>query len=233
MNSKGTGMRLVVRILIALGVVVAGAGLYLLGAQQHWYGEHEGAGTPHDARIPEAAIRARGRAEQRAAAALTTAPPGRQVLFGDLHVHTTFSTDAFLWSLPMAGGEGAHPVSDACDFARYCSGLDFWAITDHAEATTPLRWQETREAIRQCNAAAGDSQNPDVVAFLGWEWSQVGLTPEQLDRTRQMVKDLNRALKERVAGGDPDPDRRRGGHLSHDAASPWPRPGGDIRSSRP
>jgi uncharacterized protein with von Willebrand factor type A (vWA) domain len=30
------------------------------------------------------------------------------------------------------------------------------------------------------------------------------LSPEQLERTRQMIRDLNRALKERAEGGDPD-----------------------------
>src|SRR5690606_37348388 len=64
------------------------------------------------------------------------------------------------------------------DFARFCSALDFWSINDHAEASTPRRWRETREAIRQCNALAGDPEQPDVVAFLGWEWSQVGPTPD-------------------------------------------------------
>jgi len=102
----------------------------------------------------------------------------KQVLFGDLHVHTTFSTDAFLWSLPMVQGEGAHPVADACDYARFCSALDFWSINDHAEAGTPRRWRETREAMRQCDAVAGDPANPDVAVFLGWEWSQVGRTPD-------------------------------------------------------
>jgi hypothetical protein len=69
-------------------------------------------------------------------------------------------------------------VADACDYARFCSALDFWSINDHAEASTPGRWGETVGAIRQCNAIAGDPANPDVVAFLGWEWSQVGLTPQ-------------------------------------------------------
>ena len=32
-----------------------------------------------------------------------------QIFFGDLHVHTTFSQDAFLFSLPVIQGEGAHP----------------------------------------------------------------------------------------------------------------------------
>src|SRR5262249_20799508 len=38
-------------------------------------------------------------------------------------------------------------------------------------------WRETVQAIRQCNAVAGDPANPDTVAFLGWEWTQVGTTP--------------------------------------------------------
>jgi hypothetical protein len=102
----------------------------------------------------------------------------KQILFGDFHVHTTVSFDAFLSSLPMAQGEGAHPQADACDFARYCSALDFWSISDHAEGLTPRNWKETLESMRQCNAVAGDPNDPDTVAFVGWEWTQVGTTPD-------------------------------------------------------
>ena len=106
------------------------------------------------------------------------APPEKQVLFGDFHVHTTFSFDAFLINLPMAGGTGSRPPSDACDFARFCSGLDFWSINDHAENMTPRLWRETVDSVRQCNEVAGDPANPDLVTYLGWEWSQIGTTPE-------------------------------------------------------
>jgi len=164
-----------VAVVLLAGLVVGG---YILGAYLRLYGEHEGAGTPTDASIPAAVIQSRARAQAAAARAVTTAQP-KQILFGDFHVHSTFSSDAFFGSLPMLQGEGAHPVSDACDFARFCSALDFWSINDHAEASTPRRWAETKDAIRQCDAISGDPSNPDVAVFLGWEWSQVGRTPQE------------------------------------------------------
>jgi uncharacterized protein with von Willebrand factor type A (vWA) domain len=40
--------------------------------------------------------------------------------------------------------------------------------------------------------------------FKNMRDSLKNLTPEQLERTRQMIRDLNRALKERMEGGEPD-----------------------------
>ncbi|MBW2192084.1 MAG: DUF3604 domain-containing protein, partial [Deltaproteobacteria bacterium] len=115
------------------------------------------------------------------AAGQTRAAPNAtdRILFGDLHVHTTLSVDAFMWSLPLMGGEGVHPPADACDFARFCSQLDFYALTDHAEALNPRTWKMSRDSVRQCNAVAAESVQPDVIAFTGYEWTQVGLTPEE------------------------------------------------------
>jgi hypothetical protein len=114
----------------------------------------------------------------RHAAALRATEAEQQILFGDLHVHTTWSIDAFLYGLPLFAGEGAHPPADACDFARHCAGLDFYALTDHAEGITPARWKAEVESVRECNARAGDPAAPDMVAFMGWEWTQTGETPE-------------------------------------------------------
>ncbi len=106
------------------------------------------------------------------------APANRQILFGDLHVHTTLSSDAFMLNLPMLGGAGAMTPADACDFARHCAALDFWSINDHANSLYPEDWKNTVDAIRACDERAGDPSNPDTVAFLGWEWTQAGLTAD-------------------------------------------------------
>ncbi len=175
-------------------------------------GEHQGPGTIEGSRLPDEVISERAASREEAAqklAATAGAPaPGEQILFGDLHVHSTFSADAFLMSLPVLQGNGANPIANACDYARYCSALDFWSINDHAEGVTPQRWRETQDSIRQCNALAGDPTNPDLVAFLGWEWSQIGRTPRQ-------TPVITRATARRSTSGrsttTPRPRRRAAG----------------------
>lgn len=176
------------------GPVALLLGLYLAGFYAGLYGDMPTAGelrltTPTP---PPVIVR---RAESRRAAGRSVgARSTKQILFGDLHVHTTFSTDAFLWSLPMFGGVGTHPVADACDYARYCSGLDFWAITDHAEASTPRRWRETKAALRRCQAVSGAGPDRDLYAFVGFEWTQVGPTPsEHYGHKNVIFRDLDDA----------------------------------------
>lgn len=141
-------------------------------------GPERPAGAIEGPRISREAIAERQRTVARAGAAPPRAE--KQILFGDLHVHSTYSIDAFLYSLPLFSGEGAHPPADACDFARHCAGLDFFSINDHAEGLTPDLWQRTKQSIRQCNdvAGAGADGDPDLVAFMGWEWTQTGPSPE-------------------------------------------------------
>ncbi len=139
----------------------------LLGCSQRQDG-----GSIDAAELPGEIVQQRAATQLAARQALKRNEP-TQILFGDLHVHTTFSPDAFITAMPLSGGNGLAPPAVACDFARYCSAVDFWSINDHAEGITPQRWRDTKDVILQCNAVAGDPDNPDVVAFLGWEWSQV------------------------------------------------------------
>lgn len=140
-----------------------------------WWGEHEEVGIVTPKATPRTVVEVRESLQETAKEKLGAG--AKQILFGDFHVHTTFSADAFQLSLPFVGGEGTHPPADACDFARYCSALDFWSINDHAEGLTPAFWRDTIDSIRQCNAVAGDPSNPDMVAFMGWEWTQSGTSP--------------------------------------------------------
>ena len=165
-------MRLIRFFLVLFVTASFAAGLWVYLATTGFFGERQSTGTLEE--------RPRG-ADARNQLVENFSPTGRdkQILFGDLHAHTTYSFDAYNISLPMYRGEGSHPPADACDFARYCAVLDFWSINDHAEGLTAAQWSQTRDMVRQCNAAAGDPSNPDMVTFLGWEWTQIGDTPAE------------------------------------------------------
>ncbi|WP_083256848.1 DUF3604 domain-containing protein [Glaciecola punicea] len=129
-------------------------------------------------RLPNSVIEARATSQQANTTMLGYAAD-KQILFGDTHVHTTNSADAFMYSLPMMhGASGAFPPAFACDYARFVSQLDFYFLTDHAESFTRNQWLDGIESVRQCNRTAGDPTNPDIVAFVGWEWTQVGTVAE-------------------------------------------------------
>jgi hypothetical protein len=161
---------LAVVLTVVLTVVLAAG----CGGDEHSPGEIVGPGRASS--VAETSLLV----QREAARSLGRSEPGseKRILFGDLHVHSTYSIDAFVFALPLFGGEGARPPADACDFARYCAGVDFFSMNDHAEGLTPERWRATIESVRECNARAGDPASPDLVAFMGYEWTQAGATPE-------------------------------------------------------
>ena len=128
----------------------------------------------------------------------------KQIFFGDLHVHTTFSQDAFFFSLPMLQGEGAHPPADACNFARFCSALDFFSITDHAEGITKDMWDKTIQATRSCNVVSSNADT-DLIAFAGWEWTQMvgeaGNPDEHYGHKNVILRDMDNLPKVPIGAG--------------------------------
>ena len=139
-------MKIVRRVALALALLLLAAAAGIGAISRGWFGRDEARGVIAGKAVPRGEIARRTASQREAARARGVAPP-KQILFGDLHVHTTFSMDAFLMNLPIAGGTGAHPPADACDFARYCSALDFWSINDHAENLTQQLWTDTVAAI--------------------------------------------------------------------------------------
>ena len=106
--------------------------------------------------------------------------PQSMILFGDLHAHSSNSLDALVNDLPLVGGKGDRDPDLRCRFARYCAGLDFWALVDHAEEQTAGQWAENLEAIRACNDRFGGyDHEPEMVSFAGWEWTPNADTPDE------------------------------------------------------
>jgi len=101
--------------------------------------------------------------------------PDRQLLWGDLHIHTTLSTDAYVMGVRTMpddaytfakGGEISHAAGYGIHLSR---PLDFAAVTDHAEylgvasaagIKTPLSVRSLRERLLH------DSPVRNTIAFL-------------------------------------------------------------------
>lgn len=73
-----------------------------------------------------------------------SAPPPRQLYWGDTHCHSRFSADSAANNPLIASPE------DDYEYARNRSDLDFCMVTDHIEDQSEEEWQETREAANRC-----------------------------------------------------------------------------------
>ncbi len=93
------------------------------------------------------------------------------VYYGDLHVHTAYSVDAF-----VAGTTPGRYVDEAGMYAMYCSKVDFYSCTDHAEMLSDSNyWEETIKSAQHFNQLGAENPDangdPSIVVFPGWEWT--------------------------------------------------------------
>ena len=159
-------------ILAVLVLVVVGPPVFLYLALRG--GHPERPGSVHPTPLPSVAIHDR-RARQQAVTERGT----HQILFGDLHVHTTFSVDAFQLSLPIVRGGRASTRRRL----RLRPLLLRPRLLRHHRSRRDLtpnpldRGEAHHPAVQRRRRPAGES--PDVVAFVGWEWSQAGAVPEE------------------------------------------------------
>ena len=220
-------------ILLTLGSI---ASYVLFQASQGAYGDLVVAGTPTPERIPVAAIDTLDSSQLETAHSLNVFEP-KQILFGDLHVHSSFSVDAFQLTLPSAGGEGIHPVADACDFARYCSTSTSGRSTITPRTLTPpSAGERPTTPSAECDALAGDPTNPDSRHL-----PRLGVDPDRRSTPDNHYGHKNvDPSRHREDELDPDaPDRRRPASgrsrdLTRRGASgpPSPRPGSPDRQHR-
>jgi len=87
-------------LILVVGVALLGW-VVAYAAGKGLFGETGHAGEPRAKAVSPEIVAFKQDATRSAAEDVGVARP-KQILFGDLHVHTTFSTDAFLWSLPTA-----------------------------------------------------------------------------------------------------------------------------------
>ena len=90
-------------VLFLFVAALFGTGVWVYLATTGFFGERQSTGTLEGSpRGADARFQLEG----------TLSPTGgdKQILFGDLHTHTTYSFDAYNISLPMYRGEGSHPA---------------------------------------------------------------------------------------------------------------------------
>ena len=103
-------------ILSILLLFIFSFSIFFVGALFKQFGALDGPGTIKGKALPVEVLKDKASKKNLVKDKLSISDE-KQILFGDLHVHTTYSTDAFMWSLPFLNGKGASPIADACDFA--------------------------------------------------------------------------------------------------------------------
>lgn len=81
------------------------------------------------------------------------------IYWGDIHGHSSYSFD-----VPLHGYSNC-PPGVVMDYARNQAGLDFMALTDHAELMQVQNWLLTKTACNQKN------DPPNFIVFLGFEYT--------------------------------------------------------------
>ena len=77
--------------------------IFFLGSFYKLFGSLEGPGVIQGGALPVEVIQDKADRINKVKGNLSV-ENSKQILFGDLHVHTTYSTDAFMWSLPFFNG---------------------------------------------------------------------------------------------------------------------------------
>ena len=133
--------------------------------------------------------------------------PHREALFGDLHVHTSWSTDAYFYGSRVgprdawrfARGEAVRlPVGIV---AQLAAPLDFAAITDHAEGFDRIGMCTDPEHPMYGSPACENTRNPqvDIEEFFARAMSQAVQWPRP--RNPQLCANSTHAQRPRARRG--------------------------------
>lgn len=124
------------------------------------------------------------KAAQPPAKAAVAENPDRHLLWGDVHIHTSFSTDAYVMGvrgLPddayrfAKGGEIAHAAEYGIRISR---PLDFAAVTDHSEFLGVVRGMQPDLPLSDRSLRTRLIEDGPISNTLAWIRTMVGFDPK-------------------------------------------------------